>query len=76
MALILRCFIGDRMKFTINNEEYITLEEVEKLVGLKQTSINTRVRFGHFPKPVKFEIRMAWKKSDIDDYINKISSEK
>ena len=57
------------MKFTISNEEYITLEEVEKLVKLRESSIYNRVRFGHFPKPVKLEIRMAWKLSEIEEYI-------
>ncbi|MDR0580925.1 MAG: AlpA family phage regulatory protein [Holosporaceae bacterium] len=59
------------MKFTFDGQEYITLDEVEKLVEMKQTSIHTRVRFGHFPKPIKFEIRMAWKRSEIDSYLEK-----
>ena len=59
------------MKFTIDNQEYITLDEVEKIVGMKESSIYNRVRFGHFPQPVKFEIRKAWKKSEIDAYLEK-----
>jgi predicted DNA-binding transcriptional regulator AlpA len=57
------------MKLMIENEEYITLDEVERLVNMKQTSIYTRVRFGSFPQPLKFPTRMAWKKEDIDKYL-------
>ena len=59
------------MKLIVDNEEYLVLEEVEKLVGLKETSIAMRVRFSDFPKPVKLEIRQAWKRSEIEDYITK-----
>ena len=59
------------MKLIVDNEEYLVLEEVEKLVGLKETSIAMRVRFSDFPKPVKLEIRQAWKRSEIEDYIAK-----
>jgi predicted DNA-binding transcriptional regulator AlpA len=59
------------MRFTVEGQEYLTLDEVEELVGMKQTSIHTRVRFGHFPKPIKLEIRMAWKKSEIDEYLDR-----
>ncbi|MDR2157706.1 MAG: AlpA family phage regulatory protein [Holosporaceae bacterium] len=57
------------MKFFVDNENYVTLEDVEKLVGLKESSIYMRVRFGHFPEPRKFEIRQAWKLSEIEEYI-------
>lgn len=57
------------MNFVIDNEEYLTQEEVEQKVGLKQTALNTLVRFGHFPKPLKLEIRKLWKKSDIETYL-------
>ena len=57
------------MKFFIDNEEYLPQEEVEKLLDIKQTSLNTLVRFGHFPSPIKLEIRKLWKKSDVDGYL-------
>ena len=57
------------MKLIVDNEEYLTLAELEKLVGLKETSIAMRVRFSNFPKPVKLEIRQAWKRSEIEAYI-------
>jgi predicted DNA-binding transcriptional regulator AlpA len=66
------------MEFILNDEKYVTLDDVEKLVDMKETSIYNRVRFGHFPKPLKIKIGMAWKKSDIDAYIKskQISPEK
>jgi predicted DNA-binding transcriptional regulator AlpA len=59
------------MRFKVENETYITLDEVEKLVDLKLTSIYTRYTFGDFPKPINFEIRQAWKESDIEEYLEK-----
>ena len=59
------------MKFQINNETYVTLEDVEKMIDLKRTSISMLVRFCGFPKPEKIEIRKAWKLSDIEEYIEK-----
>lgn len=59
------------MKLIIDNEEYLTLEELEKKVNLKETSIYMRIRFGDFPAPKKFKIRQAWKKSDIEEYLEK-----
>ena len=70
------------MKFKIDGEEYVDLDEVEKLVGMKQTLIYEKMRYDQFPKSEKKKIditfkreRSLWKKSDIDDYINKTSSE-
>lgn len=57
------------MRFLIDNEEYLTQEEIEELIGLKQTALNTLVRFGHFPKPLKLEIRKLWKRSEVEAYI-------
>jgi predicted DNA-binding transcriptional regulator AlpA len=59
------------MEFSVNDEKYITMEDVEKLVGLKESSIYMRVRFGHFPQPIKWEVRQAWKKTDIEEYLQK-----
>ena len=64
------------MHFCIDNEEYLTQEEVEELVGLKQTSLNTLVRFGHFPAPLKLEIRKLWKRSEVEAYIESSESTK
>lgn len=63
------------MKLIVDNEEYLTLAEVEKLVGLKETSIAMRVRFSDFPKPVKLEIRQAWKRWEIEEYLAKAKKE-
>ena len=62
------------MHFCIDNEEYLTQEEVEELIGLKQTALNTLVRFGHFPAPLKLEIRKLWKRSEVEAYIESTST--
>ena len=66
------------MRFKIDGEEYIDLEDVEKLVGMKQTLIYEKMRYNAFPKPEKKQIpttvtfvkkRSLWKRSDIEAYI-------
>ncbi|MDR2385576.1 MAG: AlpA family phage regulatory protein, partial [Tannerella sp.] len=59
------------MELTIKNEEYITLDDVESLVNMKQTSIYTLIKFGHFPKALKLPDRQVWKKSEVEAYIEK-----
>ncbi len=44
--------------------------DVEKKVGLKQTTISLMVARGEFPKPMKISQRIiAWLESDIDEWI-------
>lgn len=64
------------MRYTIDNEEYLDLSDVEELVGIKQTLIYERVRYGKFPKPREKKVditfkrkRKLWKKSEIEEYI-------
>ena len=64
------------MRFLIDNEEYLTQEEIEELIGLKQTALNTLVRFGYFPKPLKLEIRKLWKRSEVEAYIESKKQDK
>jgi predicted DNA-binding transcriptional regulator AlpA len=33
------------MRFTIDNEEYVDLEELEKIMGMKQTLIYEKMRY-------------------------------
>lgn len=57
------------MKFTYEDNEYITLEDVEAMLNMKQSSIYTLVRFNKLPQPIKFEIRQAWKLSEIQKHV-------
>jgi predicted DNA-binding transcriptional regulator AlpA len=64
------------MKFIVNNEEYLDLEDLEKLVGMKQTLIYEKVRHNKFPKPEKKQVKISflrkrslWKLSDIEAYL-------
>lgn len=59
------------MKIEIDGERYITQREIEKKIKLKQTAMNTLVRFGLFPKPLKLEIRKLWKLTDVEEYLKK-----
>jgi predicted DNA-binding transcriptional regulator AlpA len=57
------------MKITIQNEEYISVEEVERLVKQKSSTIDVKVRYGEFPKPIKLPVVKFWKLSDIEEYL-------
>ena len=58
------------------SEDFLKTEDIIKKFGIsKETLFNWRKQ-NKFPAPIKIGRRLLWKKSDIDDYINKISSEK
>lgn len=64
------------MKFILDNEEYIDLEEVVKMTGLSQANLYIKMRYKEFPKSEKKQIelkflrkRALWKKSEIEAYI-------
>jgi predicted DNA-binding transcriptional regulator AlpA len=57
------------MDIFLDGEQYLTMKEVEKLVDMKESYIYALVKHGHFPQPTRIEVRRAWKKSDIEAYI-------
>ena len=66
------------MQYTIDNEEYIELSDVQDMVGIKSTLIYEKVRYGQFPKPQEKKIditfkrkRKLWKRSEIEEYIKR-----
>lgn len=64
------------MSIFIENTEYLYAEEVAKKLGIAETTLKVRVRAKEMPLPIDLKSKNIWKLSDIDDYINKISSEK
>lgn len=49
-----------------NDDRFIRVDAVQRLVGFKKTEIGDRVRAGTFPKPIKLSTRVAvWLESDI-----------
>lgn len=70
--------MGFYMKFIVNNEEYLDLEEVVKMTGLSQANLYIKMRYEDFPKSEKKQVeltflrkRALWKKSDIEAYLAK-----
>jgi prophage regulatory protein len=58
-----------------NNERLIRLPEVIAKTGLSKTTIWRYEKSGLFPKRHKITSRtMAWKLSDIDAYITKLTA--
>lgn len=57
------------MRIIIDGEEYLKLEDVIKLTGLKQTNLYIKMKYNEFPKPENKKIRALWKKSEIDEYL-------
>jgi predicted DNA-binding transcriptional regulator AlpA len=55
----------------INGTEYLLLPDVSKMVGLKQSTLHEKMRYDRFPKPLKIDIRSVWKKSEIEEYMEK-----
>ena len=57
------------MNIIIDEEEYLKLEDVLELTGLKQTNLYVKIKCKEFPKPEHMKIRALWKKVDIEKYI-------
>lgn len=57
------------MKIIIDGEEYITQDEVEKMIGAKRTTLATYVKYGTIPSPIKLSFRRLWKKHEIEEYL-------
>lgn len=56
----------------IDNEEYLSIDEVMKLTGYKEDTINRKFEKGEIPRPVKFYTRNFWKESDIKSYLRSL----
>lgn len=63
------------MKILIDNEEYLNIDDVEKLVGQKSTTIDVKVRYGVFPSPIKLPTLKFWKLSEIEEYLENTRKE-
>ena len=66
------------MKLKIDDEEYVDLEEVMKITGLKQSNLYIKMKYNEFPKSEKKPISKTvtfvkkhalWKLSEIEEYI-------
>jgi predicted DNA-binding transcriptional regulator AlpA len=62
------------MKFIIDEEEYIELQDVLKMTGINQTDLYIKIKYNEFPKQKKMIVptprkRSLWKKSEIDAYL-------
>jgi predicted DNA-binding transcriptional regulator AlpA len=64
------------MKIIFENEEYLSIEDVEKLVKQKPPTIDVKVRYGVFPKPIKLPVVKFWKKSEVEEYVKKTNEPK
>jgi prophage regulatory protein len=53
-----------------NTETLLRLPQVEAMIGLKRSSIYTRIAAGSFPRPVSLGARaVAFRKSEVQKWI-------
>lgn len=60
---------GYKMQVMIDGVEYIRQSDVEKLLGMKGTSLYYMTKFSDFPKAQKIEFRQLWRKSEVEEYL-------
>ena len=63
------------MSIVIGNEELIDIKEFSKMVGLAVSTLKVKQRAKEIPAPLKLKARTLWKKSEIEEYINKKEAE-
>lgn len=60
---------------TINNERFLKLPEVLKILPVSRATFYAGIKGGRYPSPVKLGPRaVAWRLSDIDAYINSLET--
>lgn len=53
-----------------SNNKLLRRNEVEKVTGLKRSSIYSKIKEGDFPKPIKLGMRaVAWLEADVMQWI-------
>lgn len=57
-------------------ETLIRIKAVMDRTGIGRTSIYKRINEGTFPAPVKIGNSSAWVESEIDEWVNKVISER
>ena len=57
-------------------ETLIRIKAVMDRTGIGRTSIYKRINEGTFPAPVKIDNISAWVESEIDEWVNKVISER
>ena len=63
------------MPININGEEYLSIREVLAIVKMSQASVYEKMRYDRFPKAFKPEYRAYWKKSEIEEYVERTKKE-
>jgi prophage regulatory protein len=54
------------------NDRIIRLPEVLHMVGMKKTSIYSKIKHGDFPVPVKLGRASGWLESDVQRWISRV----
>jgi predicted DNA-binding transcriptional regulator AlpA len=59
------------MKITINGEEYIGQNDVLKRLKMKRHILYNKIKQGDISSPLKPDERAFWKRSEIDEYLER-----
>jgi predicted DNA-binding transcriptional regulator AlpA len=62
---------GKKMEIYIEGDTYLDSEEVAKKLGIAEITLQVRTRAKEIPLPIKLKSRIWWKKSQIDEYLEK-----
>jgi len=56
------------------NEKLISINQVTEMVGFKKSTIYKFIKSKNFPKPVKIGYSSRWKLSDIQKWMEEVTS--
>jgi predicted DNA-binding transcriptional regulator AlpA len=59
------------MEIEINNELYISMDDVLEKVGFKEYRLYEEIRCGRIPRPYKSAPKSFWKVKDIEEYLER-----
>ncbi|MGQ7271664.1 helix-turn-helix transcriptional regulator [Marinobacter nauticus] len=59
-----------------NIERFLRYREVEKVTGFRRSTIYLWMSQGKFPRPIKIQRAVAWKLSDIENWMEQQGEER
>lgn len=58
----------------MESKALLTIKDVEIYLSMKESTIRRDVKLGKFPEPVRVNKNVLWRKTDLDAWVEQLSS--
>ena len=63
------------MSILLDEAEYLYKEEVAKVLKISESTLKLKIRAKEVPLPIRLKSKNIWKKSEIEEYIERAKKE-